>query len=75
MEQLTERIASSEEKDYTESIQILKEVLSARLQQRSTIGSPNDRTGAYGGWVSAQDRLNRNQEHLDSDAQNTREDT
>ncbi len=73
MEQLTERVANSEGKDYTESVNILRDILSARLQQRSTIGSPNDRTGAYGGWVSAQDRLNRNQEHLGSTGKDIRE--
>ena len=73
MEQLTEGVANSEGKDYTESVNILRDILSARLQQRSTIGSPNDRTGAYGQWVSAQDRLNRNQARLDSSAQDTRE--
>ena len=73
VEQLTKEIANSEGKDYTESINILRDILSARLQQRSTIGSPNDRTGVYGQWVSAQDRLNRNQERLGAAGKDIRE--
>ena len=72
VEQLTEKAADIKGENYIESISILKEILSARLQQRSQIGSPNDRTGAYGQWINTRDRLERNQARLNSKNNSTR---
>ena len=68
VEQLAkEGVADMSKKDYTESYNILQEVISLQLKNRSSIGSPADSTGQYTNWRTAQFRLNHYKEDLNAE--------